>query len=56
MEEPSCIDLTKILEDEQVALLAECAEISDKHIRSLFKKPEKFHEPPEITVTKTELV
>ena len=54
---PISMDLTKILEDEEVGLLAECAEITDTHIRSLFetKKPTTMDDP-EITVNKTELV
>ncbi len=49
MEDAASIDLTKILEDEEVGLLAECAEMSDSHIRSLFQKTKPVDEP-EVTV------
>jgi hypothetical protein len=52
---PIAMDLTKMLEDEEVGLLAECAEITDTHIRSLFKTKKPIDEP-EITVNTNQLV
>ncbi len=55
MTAPIAMDLTKMLEDEEVGLLAECAEITDTHIRSLFKTKKPIDEP-EITVNTNQLV